>query len=331
MEARPVSPKITVVIPLHNKVTQVERAVQGVITQTVSDFELIVVDDGSTDGSAEVVRRLATDTPIRIIAQANAGESAARNAGITVANSDLVAFCDADDEWKPGFLEAILSLRSAFPQCDVFGTSYVLREPQGDRRTPVLRGLPEQGWRGVLEDYFAIAGYSDPPMCSSSVAAKRTALEEIGGFPNNVEIGGDLLTWARLAARYEVGFDSRPYADVWLRARFGVPPGGTPTRIPDADDVVGRELVAILRELPAERRSNFRRVLAQWHRMRAEMFVRLDQRENALREVRLIAKYSTSISSPFGLALLALSPRPLRRAGLKALSYVTGHRRRERR
>ncbi|MGI6022871.1 MAG: glycosyltransferase family 2 protein, partial [Methanoculleus sp.] len=93
-------PEVSVVIPLYNKAPYIARALASVITQTCQGFEVIVIDDGSTDGGAEIVRRL-DDTRIRVIRQENRGVSAARNRGIESARTDFIAFLDADDEWMP--------------------------------------------------------------------------------------------------------------------------------------------------------------------------------------------------------------------------------------
>jgi glycosyltransferase involved in cell wall biosynthesis len=321
------SSHVTVVMPLYNQVADVRRAIRGVLSQTASNFELLIVNDGSTDGSELAVRQFG-DPRIRIIDQANAGESAARNRGIDEATADLIAFCDADDEWRPGFLREILWLSESFTDCDVFATSYVLVEPTGDRRIPILRGVASRHWRGVMPDYFAIAARSDPPLCSSSVAARRVALQEIGGFPVGVNIGADLLTWARLGARYRIAYTATPYVDVWLRAPFGAPPGGRPKRIPDRGDPVGTALASMIDAIPPARRSDFRIFLASWHRMRAEMFLRLDERRHTLREVRQISRYSRSSPALYVFLVLALTPKFVRRRALAVLAQGLRSRRR---
>ena len=108
------APTISIVIPLFNKEAYIRRSIDLGFAQTFADFEVIVVDDGSTDDSADIVRRY-SDPRIRLIRQENAGVSAARNRGIAAATTPFVALLDADDEWRPGFLEKVSHALSCYP------------------------------------------------------------------------------------------------------------------------------------------------------------------------------------------------------------------------
>ncbi len=105
---------VSVVIPLYNKAAFVERSVRSALTQTHADFDLIIVDDGSTDRSAQIVSAIG-DTRIRLVQQDNAGPGAARNRGIAEAETDLIAFLDADDTWRPEYLERSIQYLQAQP------------------------------------------------------------------------------------------------------------------------------------------------------------------------------------------------------------------------
>ncbi len=132
----------SVIIPLYNKATTVERAIRSVLKQTVQDFEIIVVNDGSTDRGPIVVSAI-NDPRIRLIHQSNAGVSAARNRGIAESKYDLIAFLDADDEWLPEFLETIHQLVRLHPNCVVYAPRYLFGLPDGKVRSCIINGLDD--------------------------------------------------------------------------------------------------------------------------------------------------------------------------------------------
>ena len=160
-------PALSVVVPLYNKEREVQRALRSVLAQTFADFEVIVVDDGSTDASVRVASQI-VDRRIRLVRQENGGVSAARNRGISEAQASLIAFLDADDEWMPHHLETLIRLRRVYPNCQVFAAGYVKRVACGPDHAAVLRGVSTGNWEGVLEDYFGVAVCSDPPIWSSA-------------------------------------------------------------------------------------------------------------------------------------------------------------------
>jgi glycosyltransferase involved in cell wall biosynthesis len=186
-------PIISIVIPLYNKEIEVSRAIKSVLNQTVQDFELIVVNDGSTDKGPDVVRAI-NDPRIRMINEENGGVSAARNRGIKETRSELIAFLDADDEWMPSFLETIFRLRRNYPSCSVFATNYLYGHINGSFTPPIIRELPGFPWEGIFKNYFKVASKSNPPIWSSAVALTKKAITSIGGFPVGITFGEDLLT-----------------------------------------------------------------------------------------------------------------------------------------
>jgi glycosyltransferase involved in cell wall biosynthesis len=194
---------VSVVIPLYNKGRHVKRTLESVLAQTCSDFEVVVVDDGSTDDGPRVVETI-SDPRIRLIRQANAGVSAARNRGIQEAKGDCIAFMDADDEWLPAFLETIVKLRSLYPEAGMYATAY--RMCVGETVTrPVFVNcdVPREG--GLLNDYFA-ACLGTPPVCASAVMIPKAVFDEVGVFPVGIRRGEDLHMWARVGLRYRVAW-----------------------------------------------------------------------------------------------------------------------------
>jgi glycosyltransferase involved in cell wall biosynthesis len=202
----PKAPAVSVVIPLYNKDPFIARALNSVLAQNFHDFEVIVVDDGSTDGSVAIVREF-SDPRIRLIQQENGGVSAARNRGIKAARADLVAFLDADDEWLPGFLETILHLRKRFPEAGAYATAISTARDGVVKRTQ-YRSIPSPNWEGMVTDYFRTQILGDSVMSSSSIAIPRDILEEMNGFAVDAKWGEDLDLWGRIALRYPIGFST---------------------------------------------------------------------------------------------------------------------------
>jgi len=310
-------PAVSIVMPLFNKEEEVSRAIRSVLSQTVQDFELIVVNDGSTDNGPAIARTI--DNPrIRIIDQENAGVSAARNRGISAAESDLIAFLDADDEWAPDFLETILRLRERFSSCRVFATRYFFCSPDGQQRLATVRGLPAGFLDGVMHGYFDIASLSDPPLWTSAVAVEKGALMEIRGFPVGITSGEDLLTWARLAMRYEIAYNNEPKAFFWGPIRVSDRPG----RIPQEPDIVGDSLKELLNKADSSTLPGLKAYIALWHRMRAVIFIQLGESQKAVDELRKVTDYSEMGLKLFTLRALAHMPGGLSATALKFLKRM---------
>ena len=199
--------KISVVIPLYNKVNYIKRALDSVLHQSFQDFEVIVVNDGSTDGSEKVVEQY-TNSRIRVINRdsPSPGGHKARNTGIKNAATDLIALLDADDEWNEKHLETILRLREKYPFAGAYATSYEEREGNKSK-IPIFWFIPQDNnWEGIIPDYFKSCVYGASPVCTDAVAIPRYVFGEVGYFPDGVRKGGDLDMWARIALRYPIAF-----------------------------------------------------------------------------------------------------------------------------
>ena len=145
--------------------------------ESYADFELIVVDDGSTDGSGDVVRAW-TDSRVRLITQSNGGECAARNRGVAEARTPWVAFLDSDDEWLPAFLEKTIAVVKANPTVAAVFALY--------RTDDYVKRVSKMHGPAVLRDYFRFVLENDVGMTSSSVVLRKEVLESAGGFPVGV-------------------------------------------------------------------------------------------------------------------------------------------------
>ncbi|MBD5366533.1 MAG: glycosyltransferase family 2 protein [Bacteroides sp.] len=268
---------ISVVIPLYNKEAQVGKTLKSILNQTFQDYEIVIVNDGSTDNSVDVVRNY-SDPRIRLINQPNGGVSSARNRGIQEARGEYIALMDADDEWLPNYLKTQIELTLQFPTCKVFAVNYKFRDHNGRESYTQINKLPFPGDRGILTNYFEVAACSNPPICSISIMASKDAFLSIGGFPLGIKSGEDLLTWARLAARYNIAYCSKPVAIFNVE---GYDIAERPKRIPAENDIVGQELMKLAKEFNPP---FIKQYLSLWHKMRSSIYMRLNMRSRSISE-----------------------------------------------
>ncbi len=190
-------PRVSVVIPVFNRPVAVRRAIDSVLAQTFQRFEIIVVDDGSTDASAASVSEIA-DRRIRLIRhERNRGGSAARNAGIQASSAPYIAFLDSDDEWLPTKLERQLEVfaRSGERLALVYtGSEWVYPDGTVIVRTPSDR--PALSLDLLTEN---VVGETSVGM------VRRAALEAVGGFDETLPSCQDMDLWLRIAKRFDVG------------------------------------------------------------------------------------------------------------------------------
>lgn len=197
---------ITIVIPLYNKARHIKNTLQSVLEQTHQEFEIIVVDDGSTDGGGEIVSQI-NDPRIRLIQQKNGGVSKARNTGIENASHELIAFLDGDDTWLPNHLLILNQLAAKYPDMGIYATSYVFNI--AGKHIPIkLHSIPKHPWEGIVADYFKSITYGDNITWSSAIAIKKTIFDEVGLFPVGIRMGEDQDMWLRIALKYPVCFST---------------------------------------------------------------------------------------------------------------------------
>lgn len=136
---------ISIIIPAYNAAAFLARSVRSVTSQQYENYQIVIVDDGSTDQTAEVADQLATgNTRIQVIHQENRGVSAARNAGLQAATGDYILFLDADDELRPGLFHAALDGASA-PQCVLYGFDYIYADHTEEKLPSLAAGVHTRG------------------------------------------------------------------------------------------------------------------------------------------------------------------------------------------
>lgn len=295
---------ISVIIPLYNKEKSIASTLQTVLNQTFSDYEIVIVNDGSTDNSVAEVEKV-QDSRIRLIHQQNAGVSAARNRGIEEAKGDLIAFLDADDEWMPEYLATQYYLSRKYPECSVFACNYEFHDVERKVTPTIIHKLLFVGNDGILTNYFEIASCSHPPLWTSAVVVRKSALQAIGGFPVGVKSGEDLLTWARLACQYRIAYSKIPLAVfIFDERNFNT---DQKQRMPESVDVVGNELVLLYKANP--KIVGIKQYVGLWHKMRARIFLSKHLRWRAFYECVRAIQYHVNAKI---LVFLILSLIPYR-------------------
>ncbi len=192
--------KFSVIIPLYNKAPYICGTIDSVLAQTCQDFEIVVVDDGSTDGSADLLDTI-TDPRLRVVRQRNAGVSAARNRAISMAQGQWVAFLDADDWHHPQYLASLVLGQGMHPEADIVATQYM---PVEDTINvcPPLPALPPKPLSVELIDDLPERWMKGPTFTTSSVCIRTALLEEMQPcFAVGESHGEDLDMWFRAAER----------------------------------------------------------------------------------------------------------------------------------
>ena len=183
-------PFFTVIIPLYNKEKFIENTLKSVFNQTFTDFEILVVNDCSTDKSLEIVKNL-DNSKIKIIQhKINKGLSASRNSGIINANADYLVFLDADDLLKPNYFEKIKFLIDNFPQAGLFATNYEEVYHRNYAVKPHL-ALSEFNKDGIIEDFF-LTNLQQPIYCQSSICVRKNVFEKIGLYNEKINYSEDV-------------------------------------------------------------------------------------------------------------------------------------------
>lgn len=201
--------KFSIVIPLYNKAPYIAKTIKSVLAQTFTDYEVIVVNDGSSDNGAELVNAM-MDPRIRLVHQANAGVSAARNHGIALAQGEWVAFLDADDWHHPDYLACLVATQKAYPEVDVVATDYVVI-PHTDEAWPRLWVVPEEPPEVELITDLPLRWMASPSLFTSAVAARTQRLQLMQPcFAAGESQGEDLDLWFRLAEQTPIALAHKP-------------------------------------------------------------------------------------------------------------------------
>lgn len=196
----------TVIIPLYNKEKYIENAIKSILNQTFTDFELLIVNDCSTDKSVEIASELLSEKVQIIHNEKNSGLAATRNTGIKKATSNYVTFLDADDLWKPHFLEKIFHLIQNFPEARIFGTNY---EEIWDKTIK----KPLNGSENLPADYTGYINFFKINLKQGiynhgSVCLHKEVFEKVGFYNENIQLSQDLDFNIRANYHYKLAYDN---------------------------------------------------------------------------------------------------------------------------
>jgi glycosyltransferase involved in cell wall biosynthesis len=195
------SPRVDIVLPIYNGVRYLARAIESALAQTYPHYEIIAVNDGSRDGSSEIVRRYLGSGRIRYVEQANQGVANARNTGIAHSSGKFIALLDQDDVWLSDKLEKQVAYMEAYPEVALLHARVACINGEG-------REIDCKGWMYVdgACGYCAerlLAGNRIAPL---TVLIRRSCLDEVGTFRQAFAPADDWHLWLRIAVRYPLGF-----------------------------------------------------------------------------------------------------------------------------
>jgi glycosyltransferase involved in cell wall biosynthesis len=191
-------PKVSVIIPTYNAIAYLPEAVASVLKQTFKDFELIIVDDGSSDRTVEWASQI-SDRRVKVILQDNHGSARARNQGIAIAEGEYIALLDADDVWETTKLEKQVNFLDRNPSIGLVDTSVVLINEDGKSTGKVVASKAEKDvWKQLVQ-------FQPVCSCDSTPLIRRECFETVGLFDEDLLFLEDLDLWIRLASRYQFG------------------------------------------------------------------------------------------------------------------------------
>ncbi|SFU40415.1 Glycosyl transferase family 2 [Pustulibacterium marinum] len=201
---------VSVIIPLYNKESYIEETIDCILYQTYQNFEVIIVNDCSTDHSSFKIQNIKDKRIQMFHHQKNLGLPATRNTGISHANGDLICLLDADDLWEPSYLQTIIDLHCKFPDELFFGTDYVEKYPFGETETRKTIDSSKKNTSFVIHDFFE-SNLGQPIICPSSLSFKRTILSENEPIFNSaITFAEDIDFYIRYFSKYSLAYCYKP-------------------------------------------------------------------------------------------------------------------------
>jgi glycosyltransferase involved in cell wall biosynthesis len=295
---------ISIVIPLYNKEKYVLATLQSVFDQTYQNFEVLVVNDGSTDNGLELVKSI-KDSRIQIIEHAkNKGLSAARNTGISMAKGEVISLIDADDTWKSTYLEEIMKLVKSFPKASLFGTCYQeVYSNQNVRDCTILISTKLKNQQFYIANFFE-SSLGMPVICPSSFSFKKNIFQTIELFNESIDFAEDVDFYIRSNLAFKMAYSYKALVNVKMDIQEQM-----------TSQPLGRKILPNLNSYEKENRNNYslikylnfkRYIFAmkyKWDKNKKGMKLMLDSMDRS----HLTIKQKILISMPFSLFWLIRS------------------------
>ena len=201
-------PKFSIIIPLYNKEKDIKKTLESLLAQTFTDFEAIIVNDGSTDGSEAVVKSF-SDKRIKYFNKKNEGVSFTRNFAVTKASAAYIAFLDADDYWYPNHLENLNNLTLNFPEVCWYATAYEKKHTKNLCIPIQSKIMKHSSWQGIISNYFENS-FIDALAWTSAVGMKKDFFLDLKGFDTTITNGAgeDTDLWIRAALKSSLAFST---------------------------------------------------------------------------------------------------------------------------
>ena len=197
-------PKFSIIVPLYNKAPYIRKALESVMSQTYHDFECIVINDGSSDNSLEVVQNFVDglkieDRRLKIVDQENAGVAAARNRGVKESRGEYICFLDADDWWEQNYLDEMDKLIQEYPEAGLYGCDYYYVKNGRKKIYP----KDADGYIDYCKVYTHCGAM---PIHPNGAIIPRKVFDEVGGFDMRIKMGEDFILFMQIEMRYNVVF-----------------------------------------------------------------------------------------------------------------------------
>ena len=207
--------RFSVIIPLYNKAPYIQKALESVFAQTFKDFEVIIIDDGSSDTSFNDAQKALSGCLVdyQLIHQDNAGVSTARNNGVSYSKGDYICFLDADDWWEPTFLEEMDLLIKDCPDAGLYGTSYSIIDEKNHKTRQASIGVKDGFKKGYIDYFKTYSTGLYMPIWTGAACVPRKVYDKVHGFNPNLKMCEDFDLWVRIAINYKVALLYKPLSN----------------------------------------------------------------------------------------------------------------------